>query len=89
MTQQMHDTSALKAMIESAFERRADLDPEEIEITVKPAVEQVVIGLEAGRLRHTYTPMAPATNAMIAINPKNIRFNQRIFSPLLDADQLK
>ena len=51
MTNQTHDTSALKAMIESAFERRADLDPEEIEITVKPAVEQVVIGLEAGRLR--------------------------------------
>ena len=51
MTNQMHDTSALKAMIESSFERRADLDPEEIEITVKPAVEQVVLGLEAGRLR--------------------------------------
>jgi 2,3,4,5-tetrahydropyridine-2-carboxylate N-succinyltransferase len=51
MTQQAHDNSALKAMIESAFERRADLEPEEIEITVKPAVEQAIIGLEAGTLR--------------------------------------
>jgi 2,3,4,5-tetrahydropyridine-2-carboxylate N-succinyltransferase len=51
MTQQAHDNSALKTMIESAFEHRADLEPEEIEITVKPAVEQVIIGLEAGTLR--------------------------------------
>ena len=51
MTSHTHDTAALRAMIESAFERRADLGPEEIEIMVKPAVEQVVIGLEAGRLR--------------------------------------
>jgi 2,3,4,5-tetrahydropyridine-2-carboxylate N-succinyltransferase len=51
MTQQAHHDSNLKAMIENAFERRADLQPEEIEITVKPAVEQVIIGLEAGTLR--------------------------------------
>jgi 2,3,4,5-tetrahydropyridine-2-carboxylate N-succinyltransferase len=51
MTQQAHHDSNLKAMIENAFERRADLQPEEIEITVKPAVEQAIIGLEAGTLR--------------------------------------
>ena len=51
MTQQAHHDSNLKAMIENAFERRADLQPEEIEITVRPAVEQVIMGLEAGSLR--------------------------------------
>ena len=45
------DTGRLKSTIEDAFERRAALAPEEIEASVKPAVERVVAGLEDGRLR--------------------------------------
>jgi 2,3,4,5-tetrahydropyridine-2-carboxylate N-succinyltransferase len=45
------DTGRLKSTIENAFERRAALAPEEIETSVKPAVERVVAGLEEGRLR--------------------------------------
>jgi 2,3,4,5-tetrahydropyridine-2,6-dicarboxylate N-succinyltransferase len=41
----------LKLLIESAFERRAQLTPEEIEGSTRPAVEQVLAALEAGSLR--------------------------------------
>ncbi|MGH8061859.1 MAG: 2,3,4,5-tetrahydropyridine-2,6-dicarboxylate N-succinyltransferase [Pseudoxanthomonas sp.] len=51
MTSQIADTEALKIQIENAFERRADLAAAEIETAVKPAVEQVISGLEAGSFR--------------------------------------
>ncbi|WP_368564515.1 2,3,4,5-tetrahydropyridine-2,6-dicarboxylate N-succinyltransferase [Pseudoxanthomonas sp. UTMC 1351] len=41
----------LKSAIESAFERRAELTPDETETTVRPAVEQVIGGLETGAFR--------------------------------------
>ncbi|WP_052338411.1 2,3,4,5-tetrahydropyridine-2,6-dicarboxylate N-succinyltransferase [Luteimonas huabeiensis] len=41
----------LHATIDSAFERRAALTPEEVEGAVRPAVEQAMAGLEAGALR--------------------------------------
>ena len=43
--------SALQRGIEDAWERRADLAPEEIGDAVKPAVEQALLGLESGELR--------------------------------------
>ncbi len=51
MTSQTVDPAALKTLIENAFERRADLAAAEIEASVKPAVEQVISGLEAGDFR--------------------------------------
>lgn len=51
MTSQPPDSAALKALIESAFERRADLAAAEIEALVKPAVERAISGLEAGDFR--------------------------------------
>ncbi|MDH5823415.1 2,3,4,5-tetrahydropyridine-2,6-dicarboxylate N-succinyltransferase [Luteimonas sp. RD2P54] len=41
----------LETTIDSAFERRAALTPEEISGAVRPAVEQAMLGLEAGVLR--------------------------------------
>ncbi|MEO6104662.1 MAG: 2,3,4,5-tetrahydropyridine-2,6-dicarboxylate N-succinyltransferase [Pseudoxanthomonas sp.] len=41
----------LKTLIDEAFERRAELGAEEIEGVVKPAVAQVMDGLESGALR--------------------------------------
>lgn len=48
MTEQ---TEPLKSLIESAFERRAELAPGETETTVRPAVEQAIEGLESGAFR--------------------------------------
>ncbi len=45
------DMQTLKTVIEDAFERRASLVGDEVEASVKPAVESVIIGLEAGTLR--------------------------------------
>jgi 2,3,4,5-tetrahydropyridine-2,6-dicarboxylate N-succinyltransferase len=42
---------ALRALIESAFERRAELTAAELDGSVRPAVEQVIDGLERGELR--------------------------------------
>ncbi|HYE86985.1 MAG TPA: 2,3,4,5-tetrahydropyridine-2,6-dicarboxylate N-succinyltransferase [Vicinamibacterales bacterium] len=47
----MEDTSNLEALINSAFERRAELTTAEIEGSTRAAVEEVIAGLEAGRLR--------------------------------------
>ncbi|RPD88368.1 2,3,4,5-tetrahydropyridine-2,6-dicarboxylate N-succinyltransferase [Luteimonas sp. 100069] len=44
-------TDALQATIEDAFARRAELTADEIGDIVKPAVEQVMQGLESGGLR--------------------------------------
>jgi 2,3,4,5-tetrahydropyridine-2-carboxylate N-succinyltransferase len=41
----------LRAIVESAFERRAALTPAEIDGSTRPAVEDVVARLESGRLR--------------------------------------
>ncbi|RNF86399.1 2,3,4,5-tetrahydropyridine-2,6-dicarboxylate N-succinyltransferase [Lysobacter psychrotolerans] len=41
----------LKFMVESAFERRTMLTPEEVEGSTRPAVERVIEGLEAGEFR--------------------------------------
>jgi 2,3,4,5-tetrahydropyridine-2-carboxylate N-succinyltransferase len=56
MTEQTTPTEPLKSellkpAIESAFERRAELTPDETEVTVRPAVEQVIGGLESGAFR--------------------------------------
>ncbi len=51
MATQKHDAEILKTVIEDAFERRADLTAAEISNSVKPAVEQVISGLEAGQFR--------------------------------------
>jgi len=51
MSKNKGDTDTLKIIIEDAFERRAALTPEEIEASVKPAVEQAISGLEDGALR--------------------------------------
>ena len=51
MTQQIHDDAALRTLIDDAFERRADLTAGEIEASVKPAIEQVIGGLESGAFR--------------------------------------
>jgi 2,3,4,5-tetrahydropyridine-2,6-dicarboxylate N-succinyltransferase len=51
MTEQTAPTEPLKSAIESAFERRAELAPDETEATVRPAVEQAINGLETGALR--------------------------------------
>src|SRR5687767_12265212 len=44
-------TEPLKAIVESAFERRAELTADETEATIRPAVEQVIGGLEKGEFR--------------------------------------
>jgi 2,3,4,5-tetrahydropyridine-2-carboxylate N-succinyltransferase len=41
----------LRAIVEGAFERRASLTPAEIDGSTRPAVEQVIEKLEAGKLR--------------------------------------
>ena len=41
----------LKFMIDSAFERRATLTPDEIDGSTRPAVERVITGLENGEFR--------------------------------------
>jgi 2,3,4,5-tetrahydropyridine-2-carboxylate N-succinyltransferase len=41
----------LRTTIEGSFERRASLTPDEIEGSTRPAVEQVIAKLEAGKLR--------------------------------------
>src|SRR5690625_4016736 len=43
--------AGIRHTIESSFERRASLIPEEIEGSVRPAVEQAIAGLESGHLR--------------------------------------
>ena len=43
--------TGLRHTIESAFKRRGSLIPEEIEGSVRPAVEEVLDGLESGHLR--------------------------------------
>src|SRR5690554_6933358 len=53
-TEFSHDPDAIAGIrhtIESAFERRAGLVPEEIRASVRPAVEQAMLGLESGHLR--------------------------------------
>ncbi len=45
------DMQTLKTVIEDAFERRASLVGDEVEASVKPAVESAIAGLEAGTLR--------------------------------------
>ena len=45
------DVETLRLVIEDAFERRAALGAEELEGSVKPAVESAIAGLEAGTLR--------------------------------------
>ena len=44
-------TNTLKTVIDDAFERRADLGAAEIESSVRPAVAQVIEGLESGEFR--------------------------------------
>ncbi len=51
MTEQTAPTEPLKAIVESAFERRAELTSDETEATVRPAVEQAINGLETGAFR--------------------------------------
>ena len=51
MTEQTVPTEPLKAIVESAFERRAELTSDETEATVRPAVEQAINGLETGAFR--------------------------------------
>src|SRR5262245_43338506 len=41
----------LKFMVESAFERRAMLTPDEIDGSTRPTVERVIEGLESGEFR--------------------------------------
>ncbi|RXR08381.1 2,3,4,5-tetrahydropyridine-2,6-dicarboxylate N-succinyltransferase [Pseudoxanthomonas composti] len=47
----MSATPELKSLIESAFERRAELGQDEIQNQVRPAVYAAIDGLEAGTLR--------------------------------------
>ena len=48
----MNDTHArLQTAIDDAWERRAELGADEIEATVKPAVDQAIAGLESGEFR--------------------------------------
>ena len=51
MTSQTADAAILKALIEDVFERRAELTAAEIQASVKPAVEQAMVGLEEGGFR--------------------------------------
>ena len=45
------NTEALRAVLEDAWERRADLTPEMIARDVRPAVDAAITGLESGALR--------------------------------------
>jgi 2,3,4,5-tetrahydropyridine-2-carboxylate N-succinyltransferase len=45
------DTDALRATLDDAWERRADLTADEIAAQVRPAVDQAIAGLERGDLR--------------------------------------
>ncbi len=45
------DVRTIRLLVEDAFERRADLAADEVEGSVKPAVELAIAGLEAGTLR--------------------------------------
>ncbi len=45
------NTEALRAVLEDAWERRADLTPEIIARDVRPAVDAAIAGLESGALR--------------------------------------
>ena len=54
----MSSAHELKPLIESAFERRAELTSAEIEGSTRPAVESVMAALEAGVLR-VAEPVAP------------------------------
>ena len=51
MTSQTADAAILKALIEDVFERRVELTAAEIQASVKPAVEQAMVGLEEGGFR--------------------------------------
>ena len=51
MTRKASKTEELKSTIESAFERRAELTPAEIEGSTRTAVELAIEGLESGKLR--------------------------------------
>ena len=51
MTSHTLDASSLKATLDSAFERRAELSADEISASVRPAVAQAIAGLESGALR--------------------------------------
>lgn len=44
-------SSALRATIESAWERRAELTADEIDASLRPAVDRAIAGLEAGEWR--------------------------------------
>ena len=44
-------SSTLQQIIDDAWERRAALDASEIDATLRPAIEQVISGLESGALR--------------------------------------
>ena len=43
--------TALQSIIDSAWERRAELAADEIAGSVRPAVDQAIAGLESGELR--------------------------------------
>ena len=45
------ELEVLRFEIESAWERRAMLTPEEIESSTRPAMDRAIEGLEKGRLR--------------------------------------
>jgi 2,3,4,5-tetrahydropyridine-2-carboxylate N-succinyltransferase len=44
-------TTTLKDVIEAAFEKRAEISPSKIDKSVKDAINEVIAGLDAGRLR--------------------------------------
>lgn len=46
-----HTHASLQTAIDDAWERRAELGADEIEATVKPAVDQAISGLESGEYR--------------------------------------
>ena len=45
------DIDALRAILDDAWERRADLAADDIAARVRPAVDQAIAGLERGELR--------------------------------------
>ena len=45
------DADALRAVLDDAWERRAELAPDEIAATTRPAVDRAIAGLEQGWLR--------------------------------------
>ena len=54
------ELEVLRFEIESAWERRAMLTPEEIEGATRPAVDRAIAGLEQGRLRVSVLPRGTA-----------------------------